>query len=149
MLSKEGYEAFGAFDIEEAIKIFAEQKPHIVLLDIMLPGGNGYDLIRHFSANHDTRILMLTALDDERSKRMAYENGADDYITKPFDLYELVYKLSAIRRRILSNMKEFSVGDIFFNLETNLLSCGERAFSIQPSQMRFLRCLFEKYAEKS
>lgn len=149
MLNKEGYEAFSAFDIDEAVKVFAEQKPHIVLLDIMLPGGNGCDLIKRFSANCDTRVLMLTALDDEQSKRMAYENGADDYITKPFDLYELVYKLSAIRKRVLSSMKKFSVGDISFDVESNLLSCGERGFYIQPSQMRLLRCLFAKHEEKS
>lgn len=149
MLNKEGYEVFSALDFDEAIKMFSAYKPHIVLLDIMLPGGNGCDLIRRFGANSDTRILMLTALDDEQSKRIAYENGADDYITKPFDLYELVYKLSAIRRRIMSNMKEFSIGDISFNMDSNLLSCGEKAFYIQPSQMRILKHLYVKYEDKS
>ncbi|MEA4895421.1 MAG: response regulator transcription factor [Oscillospiraceae bacterium] len=149
MLMKEGYEAFSALDIDEAVKVFEEQKPHIVLLDVMLPGGNGCDLIKHFSTKHDTRIIMLTAVDDDQSKRTAYESGVDDYITKPFDLYELVYKLSAIRKRIISSMKNLSVGDISFDVESNLLSCGERGFYIQPSQMRLLRCLFAKYEEKS
>ncbi|NCC67043.1 MAG: response regulator transcription factor [Clostridia bacterium] len=148
MLNIEGYEAFAAFDVDEALKVFTEHKPQIILLDIMLPGGNGCDLIKHFSKSSDTRILMLTALDDEQNKRTAYESGADDYITKPFDLYELVYKLSAIRRRILSDIKEYFVGDISFNVETNLLSCGEKAFFIQPSQMKLLKCLFVKHEEK-
>ncbi|MEA5040417.1 MAG: response regulator transcription factor [Clostridiaceae bacterium] len=147
MLNKEGYDAAGAFNSDDAIRLFSAQKPHIVLLDIMLPDGNGCDLLRRFRESGDARILMLTALDDAQNKRMAYENGADDYITKPFDLYELVYKLFAIRRRILSNRKEYCVGDISFNIETNLLSCREKAFQIQPSQTRLLKCLCERYEE--
>lgn len=147
MLLNEGYDAFASSDIQEAKEIFTAQKPHIVLLDIMLPGGKGYDLIDYFREYHDSRILMLTALDDDESKRISYETGADDYITKPFDLNELIYKLAAIRRRMLSEQQYFEVGDIVFDPISNLLSCGEKSFYIQPSQMKLLKYLYLKYSE--
>lgn len=146
LLKKEGFEPSSAHDINGAKEMFLIVKPHIVLLDIMLPGGRGYDLIEFFRIYNDSQILMLTALDDEQSKRIAYENGADDYITKPFDLYELAYKLAAVKRRILSNLREINVGDILIDLDTNQLTCGEKSFFIQPSQTKLLKILYEKYA---
>lgn len=148
MLKKEDYIAFGATDMESAKKIFLEQMPHIILLDVMLPSGNGYDLIPFFRSYSDSSILMLTALDDEQSKRISYENGADDYITKPFDLYELIYKLSAMRRRILANLKVYHVGDIVFNADTNTLTCKGKTVAIQPSQIKLLVKLYERYEQK-
>ena len=147
LLENEGYEAFSSGDMEAAKEIFTVQKPHIVLLDIMLPGGSGYDLIDFFRETNDSHILMLTALDDQQNKRISYENGADDYITKPFDLNELIYKLSAIRRRILSDQKQYELGDIVFDAVSNLLSCGEKSFYIQPSQMQLLKYLYIKDSE--
>lgn len=149
MLTREGYISFGSTNINDAKEIFTKEKPHIILLDIMLPNDNGYDLIPFFRNERDTRILMLTALDDEQSKRISYEKGADDYITKPFDLYELIYKLNAIRRRILANSDVYHVGDIEFNTESFRLTCKEKSIIIQPSQMRFLKQLYMKYLEKS
>lgn len=149
MLEKESYIAFGATDIDSAKELFLAEKPNIILLDIMFTNGSGYDLIPFFRKEYNSRILMLTALDDEQSKCISYENGADDYITKPFDLYELIYKLRAIKRRIVSNLKEYQVGDIVFDLEKNTLTCKEKNFTIQPSQIKLLKGLYEKYEEKS
>lgn len=145
MLTKEGYIAFGVTDIDEAKNRFLEQNPHIVLLDIMLPNGSGYKLIPFFKSHFNSRIIMMTALDDEQSKRISYENGADDYITKPFDLYELIYKLNAMRRRIFLQLIEFQIGDIIFNVDTNKLICKGKTYSIQPSQIKLLKELYVKY----
>ncbi|MBP1926912.1 DNA-binding response OmpR family regulator [Sedimentibacter acidaminivorans] len=149
MLNKERYMAFGEKDIDGGKKTFLVERPHIILLDIMLPNGNGYDLIPFFRKYHNSRILMITALDDGESKCISYENGADDYITKPFDLYELIYKLNAMRRRMISQLSEIQVGDIDFNVDTNKLTCRGKTFNIQPSQIKLLKVLFEKYEEKS
>jgi DNA-binding response OmpR family regulator len=92
---------------------------------------------------------MLTALDDDQSKRIAYENGADDYITKPFDINELIYKLTAISRRLLFEQKQVEIGDITFDPLTNLLRCQEKSFYIQPSQMKLLKQLYTKYLEET
>lgn len=149
MLKKEGYIAFGTTDIDSTKEMFLAEKPHIILLDIMLPSGSGYDLISFFRKYNDSRILMLTALSDQESKRISYENGADDYITKPFDLYELIYKLGAIKRRILLQQNEYKVGDITFNIDSNLLTCKGKKTTLQPSQMKLLKRIYEKYEESS
>ncbi len=147
MLKKEGYSAYSALNESEARMIFAQAAPHIVLLDIMLPDGSGFDLVPMFRQRKDCRILMLTALDNCSSKQIAYETGADDYITKPFDLNELIYKLSALKRRILSEQRICSVGDIQFDMDQNTLCCGSREYAIQPSQIRLLKRLLVKYEE--
>lgn len=149
MLKKEDYKAFGILDMETAKEAFLDERPHIILLDIMLPQGYGYELITFFRKHYNSWIIMLTALDDEKSKRICYENGADDYITKPFDLHELLYKLNAIKRRIYLNLKECQIGDITFNTDTNKLTCKEKTIAIQPSQMRFLKLIYDKYREDS
>jgi len=145
MLTKEGYDAFGSTDMKSAKKFFLKESPHIVLLDIMLPDSNGYDLIPFFRKRGDSIIIMLTALSDNEIKKISYENGADDYIIKPFDLYELIYKLKAIKRRIISQLKIYEIGDITFNAELNILSCNDKSIKIQPSQGKLLKALYEKY----
>lgn len=141
MLGREGYLTCSAKDSAEAAELYRKHTPQIVLLDIMLPGGNGYDLIHLFRKHHDSRILMLTALDDAQSKRTCYTCGADDYITKPFDMFELIYKLRAVSRRIIEKMSIIKVGDISFDTMQNMISCGDRHTYIQPSQGRLLSSL--------
>lgn len=147
VLEIEGFLSFSAENIEDAKDIYNKEKPEIILLDIMLPDGNGYDLIKLFKDKLDCWIVMMTALNDIDSKLISYKLGADDYITKPFDLFELTYKLNAIRRRILLNLDEYHVGDIRFNTGTFRLTCIEKSIIIQPSQMKFLKQLYLKHLE--
>lgn len=146
-LEFEGFNMFGAYDVEEALEIFEMEEPVIILLDIMLPDGNGYDLINKFKSTSDCWILMMSALDDIDSKRVSYEVGADDYIVKPFDLFEMIYKLSAIRRRMLKSKKSFIIGDLIINEEVYEISCGEKKIKIPSSRIVFLKLLYFKYLE--
>lgn len=148
MLRKEGYEAYGSLDITDAKETFVQKAPDIVLLDVMLPQGYGYELIHFFRRRQNSHIIMLTALGDDKSKRVCYESGADDYITKPFDMHELLYKLRAISRRVHLEQSEYQVGDIQVNTITNRLACNGKAISVQPSQVRLLTLLFHKYLEE-
>jgi len=145
MLQKENYLAYGALDVKRGKQLFLDEKPDIILLDIMLPDENGYDLIPFFRAHCDCFIVMLTALSDKDSKRISYKNGADDYITKPFDLDELIYKLRVIKRRISAHDKVFYIGDISVGIDTNIITCEGKSFAIQPSQINLLKMLYEKY----
>ena len=96
ILEREGYSAYGAVDIKSAKEMFLAKNPDIVLLDIMLPDGKGDNLISFIRESHDSRILMLTALSDSESKHICYKNGADDYITKPFDKKDLIKRIGNI-----------------------------------------------------
>lgn len=150
VLEFEGYEAIGVQSILEAASFLEEDYPHIVLLDIMLPGGPGYDLIPIIRCKYeDTRIIMLTALGDYDSKKVCYDGGADDYITKPFDLTELVYKLNAMKRRIIASKKVLQLGDLTYYTDSGKLKCGEKSVILPPSQMRLFKLLVDKYMLKS
>ncbi|MBU5435714.1 response regulator [Pseudoflavonifractor sp. MSJ-37] len=99
-LTKEGYETLEAYDGEAGLQLALEQHPDLVLLDLMLPKKNGFDVCRAFrEKDRSTPVLMLTAREEETDKVMGLELGADDYITKPFSMRELLARVKANIRR--------------------------------------------------
>lgn len=98
-LQKEGYSTSLAYDGEMAIKVFFETKPDLILLDIMLPRLDGWQVCREIRKTSDTPIIMLTAKGETFDKVLGLELGADDYITKPFDTKEVVARIKAVLRR--------------------------------------------------
>lgn len=149
ILHREEYITYSASDGQKAREIYLKEKPHIVLLDIMLPDTSGIDLISLFSKYKYSRILMITALNNKKSLIDAYENGADDYITKPFDMDVLIYKLNVIKKRLLDNSNIYKIGDIELDVFNNNLKCKDEFISIQPSQARCLKLLYEKYLDNT
>lgn len=99
-LQKEGYEVNVAFDGEEAIHKVYQTEPDLILLDIMLPKMDGFQVCKKIRENFNTPILMLTAKEEEVDKVLGLELGADDYITKPFSMRELLARVKANIRRI-------------------------------------------------
>lgn len=131
-LRKEGYNTLEANDGEEAIKIVSDKKPDLVLLDIMLPKMDGLTVCKRIRHNYNIPIIMLSAKDEEIDKILGLELGADDYITKPFSVRELIARVKANLRkndndynRNLENENkedehvpnEISVGDLFLDLD--------------------------------
>ena len=99
-LSKEGYETLEAYDGETGLQLALEQDPDLVLLDLMLPKMSGFDVCRGLRrAGHNTPVIMLTAREEETDKVLGLELGADDYITKPFSMRELLARVKANIRR--------------------------------------------------
>lgn len=107
-LESEGYKAIEAKDGSEAIKIFKQHDIDLVLLDIMMPEKNGYDVLRELrSKDKQTPVIMLTAKGEEIDKVVGLQLGADDYITKPFGIHELLARIAAVlRRSSLATRKE-------------------------------------------
>ncbi len=97
--TKEMYEARTAGDGEEALRIFESFQPDIVILDLMLPGKDGYEVCREIRQKKDTPIIMLSAKGETFDKVLGLELGADDYMIKPFDSKELVARAKAVLRR--------------------------------------------------
>ena len=96
-LKSKGYEVVTAFDGEEGLKVALETKPDIVILDLMMPKMNGYQVcweLKNNEVTKDLKVIMLTAKTQESDKFWGYETGADDYITKPFEMAELVKKIA-------------------------------------------------------
>jgi len=103
-LKKEGYEVMTAGDGEEALKLNEEFKPDMILLDIMMPKLDGYAVCRKVREKYDTPIIMLTARAEEVDKVLGLELGADDYITKPFSVRELIARVKANMRRVATDV---------------------------------------------
>jgi len=98
-LEKEGFDVCVAYDGEEALQVVAESKPDLIILDLMLPEVDGFEVCRRLRKNSEVPIIMLTARGEEIDKILGLELGADDYVTKPFNPRELVARVKAILRR--------------------------------------------------
>lgn len=100
-LRREGYETLVAYDGTEGLRLATETPPDLILLDVMLPGMDGFAVCKSVRAQADTPIIMLTAREEETDKVLGLELGADDYITKPFSMRELMARVKANMRRTL------------------------------------------------
>lgn len=118
-LRKEGYNVVGAVDGSEALDVARREKPDLIILDIMLPKLSGFEVCRILRKEMTIPILMLTAKDEEIDKIVGLEIGADDYMTKPFSMRELLARLGAMLRRadmsklqLASEQKFLKIGDL-------------------------------------
>src|SRR5919202_4955398 len=98
-LENEGFTVLAAYDGELALKLFETRHPDLIVLDLMLPRVDGFEVCRRIRATSEVPILMLTARDEDVDKIVGLELGADDYLTKPFNPRELVARCKAILRR--------------------------------------------------
>ena len=98
-LAKEGYETLIAHGGEKALELFEQNKPNMVLLDVMMPKMDGWEVCRRIRAQANTPIIMLTAKGETFDKVLGLELGADDYVVKPFDSKEVVARIKAVLRR--------------------------------------------------
>lgn len=121
-LQAEDFEVALAKDGEEAITLFDEKRPDLVILDLMLPKVDGLEVCKYIRRDSDVPIIMVTARDEEIDKLLGLELGADDYITKPFSLRELKARIKAVLRRTKSGSVKGSTDEIltFGTLEVDL-----------------------------
>jgi DNA-binding response OmpR family regulator len=105
-LEREGYQVDSAFDGAQALEQIKELEPSLVVLDLMLPEVDGFEVCRQTRAHSDVPIIMLTARDDDVDKIVGLELGADDYLTKPFNPRELVARIKAILRRASQSTRQ-------------------------------------------
>lgn len=119
-LEKEGYETKIAYDGQTAVNYALEYKPNIILLDIMLPKLDGWQVCREIRKTSDVPIIMLTAKGETFDKILGLELGADDYVTKPFDTKEIIARIKAVLRRTMSDETEQEKSVLFDKLEINL-----------------------------
>lgn len=105
-LEKEGYVMVTADRGDAAVNLFRRQPPDLVLLDVMLPGMDGIDVLKIIRKSSGIPVIMLTARDDTFDKVLGLELGADDYITKPFETKELIARVKAVLRRTQGNAEE-------------------------------------------
>jgi len=105
-LLKEGYDVFVAYNGFEALEIFGKSQIHLVLLDIMMPGINGIQVLEEIRKISDVPVIMMTAKGEEMDRIAGFENGADDYVVKPFSARELVKRVQVFIKRIYNESEE-------------------------------------------
>nr|WP_315024275.1 response regulator transcription factor [uncultured Aminipila sp.] len=117
-LKNNGYDYISAEDGLLGITLVHKQKPDLILLDLMLPGKNGHEICRELrEEGNKTPIIMLTAKSDEVDKILGLEFGADDYITKPFSVRELMARIKAVLRRYEENNSSDSIDDYIISID--------------------------------
>ncbi len=144
-MQKEGYLTEIASDGEEALRKIEQQHFDLFILDIMLPGIDGYELCRRIRTKMSTPILFLSARDTELNKAVGLELGADDYLAKPFGVRELLARTRALLRRSQGNEmvsgNEISAGGITLNEDTHVAQGDKGAIDLTPREFELLACL--------
>lgn len=143
-LSREGFRVVSAPDGREALFVAREEKPDLIILDLMMPEVGGYDFIRVYNKEAETPIILLTARVDEGDKILGLELGADDYITKPFSLRELTARVRAVLRRAGKSPPEIQIlraADITVDVSGRSTTVGDRRVELTPSEFTLLATL--------
>ncbi len=148
-LEKEGFRTEIALDGEEALLALEERSPDLVILDWMLPRVSGLEVCRQIRRRKGTRnipIVMLTARGEEGDRVRGLENGADDYVTKPFSPRELVARVRAVLRRSSPESMEevLRYGGVEMDLTTHRVTRDGRRIRLGPTEFRLLRVLMER-----
>lgn len=139
-----GHEAIGAISAELAQERLEQYTPDLVLTNWGLPGMSGLEFLRRLRIERQTELLpvmMLTARTDERDKLMAFVAGADDYMTKPFSVRELVARVIAVARRCESNKRDERLvcGQLHLETGTRVLSTDSASVCLRPAELKLLR----------
>ena len=157
-LKKEGYNTLEANDGEEAVRLVIEKKPDLVLLDIMLPKMDGLTVCKRIRHNYNIPIIMLSAKDEEIDKILGLELGADDYITKPFSVRELIARVKANLRKsdneynkVVEEAKdngrvpnEIKVGDLYLDLDKFEVKVRGQVIDLTLREFEVLKYLAQK-----
>lgn len=143
-LTHEGFHVLTAADGEEALRVANQEKPDLIILDLMMPKMDGYQFMRLYRERHQTPIIVLTAKVEEADAVLGLEMGADDYVTKPFSPRLLVARVRAVLRRTGLNAPQPEVlraADIVLDRGSRRVSVGGRAVELTPSEFDLLSAL--------
>ncbi|HIZ65223.1 MAG TPA: response regulator transcription factor [Candidatus Blautia pullicola] len=145
-LGTSGFEAKGLEDGQELKQALKEQLPELILLDIMLPGQDGYELLEFLKGNPDTSqipVIMVTAKEAEYDKVRGLEAGADDYITKPFGMMEFLARVKAVLRRTKRQEDQYQYQGLKMDVKRRQVWDGERGVELTLKEFELLRYLMK------
>jgi len=140
-LEQAGYQVVTAYDGQEALTVFRHEKPALVVLDLMLPKIDGFEVCRTMQREADVPIIMLTARVEETDRLIGLELGADDYVTKPFSPKELVARVRAVLRRgrkTAEKPETITAGDVVIDLARHTVTVRGQPVDLTPTEFDML-----------
>jgi two-component system alkaline phosphatase synthesis response regulator PhoP len=145
-LESDGHKVLCAYDGIEALRLAREERPNLVVLDLMLPGMDGLQVCRTLRTESDIPVIMLTARTTEGDKLTGLELGADDYVTKPFSPRELAARIKVVLRRTVSESLErgptqAACGDLTMDFRQHTVAIAGRPVALTPTEFRLLGTL--------
>ena len=146
-LAREGFDTLVAGTAARGLELFAARTPDLVLLDVMLPDGDGRDLLRRIRETSRTPVVILTARGEEMDRVLGLELGADDYVTKPFSAAELAARIRAVLRRSAEAAAPteavLEAGDVRVDLDTHVATRAGEPLELTVKEFELLRVLLE------
>ena len=148
-LEQDGYSVMSATHGVQALRAILEDKPNLVVLDLMLPGMDGLEVCRRVRNQSDVPIIMLTARGDDIDKIVGLELGADDYLTKPFNPRELIARIKAILRRADRSSPDknaptdIAIGNLRIDLQRRVVEVAGRSVDLRMKEFDLLQTLME------
>lgn len=150
-LTREGYEVQAVGDGAAAVAAVRKAEPNLVVLDLMLPAMDGFDVTRALRTDSKVPILMLTARDDEIDRVLGLELGADDYLTKPFSMRELLARVKAMLRRVQMEHSEVQPtageqvvsGNLAIDITRHEVKLGGKVLELKPKEFELLMFLMQ------
>ncbi len=150
-ISREGFDVITAGSLSESEEIVNSNSISLIILDLMIPDGSGLDLCKKFKSNSKTEsipIIILTAKDDEVDRVVGFELGADDYVTKPFSVRELILRIKAILKRGQTKKEVVEVerqfGDLSMDIESHEVYVNNDEIDLTALEFRLLRHLVDR-----
>ncbi|MCW3051172.1 MAG: two component transcriptional regulator [Chthonomonadales bacterium] len=142
-LRKEGFQALTASDAEQCLDIARSERPDLIILDVMLPSASGFDVCRMLRKQNDVPIIMLTARAEETDRVVGLELGADDYITKPFSMRELMARVKTVLRRThvgtITTDSIVKAGNLTVDPNRYEVTLGDKRIELSPKEFDLLR----------
>lgn len=139
-----GYRALTASSGAKGLSLMEKDQPDLVVLDVMMPGMDGWEVCRRLRQRSSVPIVMLTAKDQEMDKLRGFRLGVDDYVTKPFSFAEVVARIGAVLGRVMSNTQmrnRLSSGDLCIDFDGRRITVAGRVVDLTPTEFKLLQTL--------
>ena len=149
-LNQEGFKVSEFSDAESCLNKIKEKKPELIILDLMLPGMSGLDLCKLVKSNNELKnisIIMLTAKSEEIDRIVGFELGADDYVTKPFSVRELILRVKVILKKSFEDLNESTIiefGQIKLNLDAYEVEVDDKEIFLTTLEFKLLKHLIKR-----
>lgn len=144
-LGKNGYQALAPIDFEHILDVVKEEKPDLILLDLNLPVVDGHFICREIRKDSNLPIIVVTSRDSEMDELISMNLGADDFVTKPYNLQILLARISRVLQRAYehSSGNILSIHDIQLDISKSTLSYRDKLADLTKNELRIMHCLFE------